>query len=412
MADLEEKPDNKFVPFLTTDPREYHLNPNLPTPIRELLTYYYWRVRIPPDSPCQIKVGLFGRQGKMVIKPPTEEKIACRIVIHLGPEEVYQLTEINKSGKLGCSEKRIISDGSYMVLDQQDLLNHNIFVSPNPRVKLPLPDNCDEMIQQGLSAVGSGNQFGGNAKMPNPERIKQMMSKTTIRLRTYRRLTVILDFGSSSLVNDEKMLEIANFGDGAGPSPPEGENGGKMEWPDQLPSSIPANIAKSLPPGIDPGIIGRVARDKQLAGMVNSIARGVASDLEGRDELQSAEPNITKDLVSAIASSAVRRISPNKVAGLSKNVEAIVSDINPDLIGGSSRKERRKRSRRAKRARRKRNRNLVDSPDLADLDDPSLTLNSANSITESEDKTDQETHQVDELLSRMSKDKEKSDQDV
>ena len=410
MTNLQEDDDNKFVPFLTSDPREYHLNSNLPTPIRELLTYYYWRVRIPPDSPCQIKVGLFGRQGKMVIKPPTDEKVVCRVVIHLGPEEVYQLTEVNKSGKLGFSKQRVISNGSYMVLNRECLLEHNIFVSPNPRVKFPLPENCEEMIQQGLSAVGSGNQYGKKTKMPNSNQIKKMMNKTIVRLRTYRRLTVVLDFGPSSLVEDDKMVKIANFGDGAGPPPPGREKGDKMEWPEKLPSTIPANIAKSLPPGIDPSIIGRISGDKQLAGKVNSIAKGVASDLEGREELNSEQPMITKDLVSAIATSAVKRISRDKVVKLSDNIEAVVSETNPNLINGSSRKARRRKARKDRRNR-NRNRGKVDSPTLTNLDDPSLTLDSGDSITEPGGKSEQETLDRDDLLSRMSKDKEKSDQD-
>lgn len=405
MAALTKASDGRFVPFLTSDPRIYHLDSNLPTPIREILTYYYWRVRIPPDSPCRIKVGLFGRQGKMVIKPPTEKTI-CRVVIHLGPDEVYQLTEIDESGKYGSKNERVISDGSYLVFDQEYLSNHNIFVSSNPHVKLPLPGNCDEMIQQGLSAVGSGRQFGGKAKMPNTDRIKKMMSKSTVRLRSYRRLTVILDFGSSSLIEDDKMIEIANFGEGAGPAPPNGKEvkgKGKMEWPDELPSSIPDDIAKSLPPGIDPSIIGKVTKDKKLAEMINSIAKGVASDLEGRDELQSSEPMITKDLVGAIAKSAVGRINPNEVNRLSDNIEAVASGISPNLAGGGlSRKAKRRKARRARRAE-NRTGGKNNRPDLNDLSLSSET--SADLPKENENQTEKEIHDTDQLLSRMDEEK-------
>nr|QBK91162.1 MAG: hypothetical protein LCPAC202_01360 [Pithovirus LCPAC202] len=401
MANLTEASNGRFVPFLTSDPRIYHLDSNLPTPVRELLTYYYWRVRIPPDSPCQIQVGLFGRQGKMVIKPPTG-KIICRVVIHLGPNEVYKLTEIDESGKYGFSTDRVISDGSYMVFDQEYLSNHNIFVSPNPHVKFPLPENCDEMIKEGLSAVGSGRQFGGKAKLPKSDSIKKMMSKSTIRLRSYRRLTVVLDFGSSSLIEDDKMIEIANFGEGAGPAPPSknGEESGSMEWPDELPSTIPPDIAKSLPPGIDPSIIGKVFKDKKLSGMISGIAKSVAADLEGREELQSSEPMITKDLVGAIAASAVNRINPNEISRLSDNIEAVASDVSPALISKMSRKTKRRRARRARRTRNK----TTGDDNFPDLSDISLTSETPNDLPKEKGKekqTEQQISDTDELLSRI-----------
>lgn len=349
--------DDTFVPFLTEDPRNYHLDPKLPVSIKELLIYYYWRVRIPPDCSCHLKVGYFGRQGRTIIKPPSNPKIVCRIVTHLGPDEVYKLTKVDSSGKRGSSEEKVFTNGSYIVLNKQDLTSHNVFVSPNPHVKFPLPNNCDEMIQQGLSAVGSSSQFSKNAKMPNSDQVKQMMQrsgigKPIIRPRTYRRLTIILDFESSSLVDDQRLLKIIDFNRGAGPAPPRNGNPKRQDWPDQLPNSIPPDIAKSLPPGIDTSIISRVAKDKQLSGMISKVAKGVAADLEGRDDLQGEQPQITGELVGAIANSAVQRIRPDKVRKLSKNVESVITDTNPNLPG-ISRKARRRRARRARKRNKK-----------------------------------------------------------
>ena len=333
-SDLESKGklsaiESESLNIMTQDPRSYHLSPQLPAAIRDLLLYYYWRVRLPPDVSCNIKVGLFARQAKMTIKPPSKEsKTMCRIVVHLGPTEVYKLTKLTKSGKFASSEEEVMENGSYLVLDKTQLFEHNIFVSGNPRVKFPLPSNYDELVEQGLSAVGSSNK---KAKMPTPDHVKQMveqsgMIKQTIRGRHYRRLTIILDCDPSALVPDDQLLQIISYDD-TDKSTPE--------------TPVPEEMMGKLPAGLDPSILGKVANDKKLVGLVSEVAMGVKSDLEKRTDLEADDPQITPELIGAIAESATRRISPDKVRGLSSNVESILSDLNPNEKR-SSRKTRRK----------------------------------------------------------------------
>jgi hypothetical protein len=389
---------DKFIPFLTEDPREYQFDSGLPVDIYQLLSYFYWRMRIPPDCNCSILIGRFGRQAKTLINPPKTE-VACRIILHLGPDEVYSFTEVSSSGKRGISKPVTVPNGSYFIMDKSEATSHNIFVSSNRNVEFPLPDNCDEMIQQGLSAVGSGNQFGKGAKMPSPEQVKKMMEKSgvvrkTIRLKNYQRLTIILDFGPSALTEETKILEIARFGNGAGPPPPGPSNGswnGKLHT--DIPTGISEGIASILPPGINPSILGKVAGDKKLSGYVTDVARGVASDLEGREELNSSSPMITSGLVEAIACSAVKRISPEKVSKIGKNIEALQSD------GPSTSKSRRTQRRKARRAAVRRN---VLETGGENIQIPSIgDFQVESSISSESTSTEDNSSETAEILARM-----------
>ena len=341
--------------FKVLDPREYHLSSDLPLSIKELLYYFYWAGRIPPDCNSKIHAGLYHRRGKTTVKPP-DKQVVCRLVLHLGPDEVYKLTEILGNKQLGESKEIVMANGSYLLLGKSDFTDYNVHVSGDPKVQFPsiIPSNYEEVIQEKMGAMGlsGGNKVKSDRIRRQIATDNRLKGRSTIRPRNYQRLTLIVDFASSKIIEDGKMLDTARFKDPNSSNPASMLEG--LQIPDQLPTEIPAHIRASLPPGINPDIISKVAKDGKLSGLVTRVAKGVASDLKERNELTSENPVITGDLVSAIAASAMKNFDPSSIGDISSNIESLVEELGEGGLPLNTKAKRAVKRKLQKQRRRKR----------------------------------------------------------
>ena len=332
-ADAELKAEDLEV----KDPRLYHLPDDLPLVVKELLVYYYWVGRIPPDCSCTVTISGHGRQSPSKVYP-RKKKTSCRLVIHFGPDEVYQLQDVVSNDK----KELALVDGAYMMLDHERLTDKTVFVSRETKVIFPsiLPEDIEDHVIKGASQMGVGGINKKKMKNKTTQRMIEHRDKQrrrqVIRLRNYRRYTVVIDYGPSELLSEEEMVEIFK-------TPYAGDNS-SGDLSDKL-KRIPDHIKASLPGHMNQDLINKVAKMPKLSGMVDRITNNVAADVGSIDEIDG-------EAVGKIAGSAFKHIDIDEVRENADEINEVVDELMPEMK--KKREAKRKERNRKRRAARKR----------------------------------------------------------
>jgi hypothetical protein len=341
------KTDESIGEKRALDPRLFHVSDDLPQIIKELLLYAHWKLRIPGDCGCQMQVSYSRRGSKSLYKSPTD-KTVCRIVLHFGPDDVYKLTEVLTNGQYGESKNSVMSTGSSIMLGAKEFENCNVFVPSGVKFEFPsiLPPNIESIARREMKKMKGGGK--GSMKSMDMNRLNSMSKRSGMRMKSYRRISVVMDFGPSHYVNDSKILEYAN----------NLNNGG---IPNEMPTDLPDHIKARLPPKIS----GLISNSKgKLNRKVKEVGQKVYSDIKDRQELKSSTPNITNDLINDIGKSVQSNINRKDVEHLKPEIDEIAKELGMDdksmsaMSSAFKREERRKRQRQRRKERRRMDRKM------------------------------------------------------
>jgi len=192
-GEVEDSEDGR--PIKVLDPRFFHPSSNLPNSLRELLLYMNWKLRIPADCPCNIKLIAGKRRARTFCNQPSDDSV-CRVIMHFGPEDVYRINELLTNGKRsGDYKDYIMKSGSCLLMDRTEFKDRSLYVSGDTKIVWPsiIPDNMDidKMSKEQMSRMGvSGRK--GRAKIDR-SRIEQMAQRRPgIRTRSYHRPVCLL----------------------------------------------------------------------------------------------------------------------------------------------------------------------------------------------------------------------------
>ena len=314
---------------------------NIPTVVQALLLFCYYEECVPPDVPCYVQLGKYGRNGRMKFIPPTRNDIVKRVVVHIGPDEVYKLTEII-NGQIGDSKDIVMPKNTFIILGKNDFSNNNIFVSPNTRVEFPsvVPDNYGELAKKQMAKMGlsaSNNKAINSDRVRNAVNTDSRFRRTTIRSQNYQRTTIIIDFGPSQLVLPPKK---SSFIPG--------------EIPDHIPkindiSQLPPHILASLPRGIGitPSLINKFAANEKLSTTVMGLVGSITDTLKESGLLQDGQNNMSSEVLQAVSKSAAETIGGDAFKNITPELNKVMKGIIPNKTGtkNSNRRARRKAQR-------------------------------------------------------------------
>jgi hypothetical protein len=309
-------------------------------------------LRIPADCKSTIQVCFARRQGKTLFAASDNENV-CRIVFHFGQDDVYKLTEVFGKGRYGDSKEFAMVNGACLLLDPDQFAFRTVYVSPNPKISFPsvLPDDFEAIAQKQISKMSAG--MGKNAKISKTvdrARAEQLSKRTSIRPRSYNRLSIVMDFEKSEYLKSEKVLDIArSLNSPCAPG----------EFPNRLPTDIPEHIKASIPGGIASKLYDGMSG--KLNDTVSSIGNNVLNDVKDRHDITGPIENMRADFISDVTSSVIRNVDMKDVAKLAPDIENLVKDVdvnelpfNKDTKDIIRRHKRRERKARYKANRRRR----------------------------------------------------------
>lgn len=297
-------------PMKVLDPRFFHPSEELPNSLKELALYMNWKLRIPADCPCNIKVIAGKRRARTFCNEPDKSRV-CRVIMHFGPEDVYRINDLLTNGKRsGDHNDYIMKSGCCLLMDKDEFKYRSLYVSGDTKITWPsiIPENLDidKMGKEQMSRMNvSGRKLRGKL---DRSRIEQMAQRRPgIRTRSYLRFTVIMDYDASHYIDNSHILNIARKADQA-----DGSNMGGG-----IPTELPEHIRATLPPEIRGVVEGA---DGKLSSKVSDISRNVSRDLAHRPELRGSVHDISANFIEEATSSVVNNISINDL-----------KDIEPDL---------------------------------------------------------------------------------
>lgn len=334
-----------------------HLNPKnyafptkaaIPLAIQALLLFFFYEEYVPPDVPCHIRLGKYGRKGKMKISPPDEkeldnkipkkEEVIKRAIVHIGPDEVYKLTEIINNN-MGDSKDIVMFKNSFLWLEGSDVSQNNIYVSPNTKVEFPsvVPTNYGQIAKEKMAKMG----LSASDKAINSDRVRNALNKdnrlhrTTIRSNSYQRTTIIIDFGPSLLILPPKK----------------NSNIIPDKMPDHIPkikdySDLPPHIAASLPKGISPKLINRFANNEKLSKTVLNMAGTITDSLKDKGLFQGDKTKINPEMLKEVSRSAAENIDIDALKNLKPELDEAMKGIMPSGMNGKVRRKARRRQKR------------------------------------------------------------------
>lgn len=326
------------------DPRLFHLNSELPQVVQELLLYAHWKLRVPADCEARMKIQYSRRDVRTMFRPPSEE-VVCRVVIHFGPDEVYSLTEILTNGKYGESKKSVMTTGSSMLLGKEEFEKCNIFVPNGTRIHFPsfLPPDFEEIAKKQMRKMkGAGR--GSSARM-DMSQVQSMSKRTELRMKNYRRVSVLIDFGPSEYISNSAFIDYT-------------KSGGVEGIPDKLPTDIPDHMKARLPTKFR----GMISDSKgELNRKVKSAGQSVYEDIKHRDELKSNTPQLTTGLIKDINKSVQKNVKYDDIKHLRPEIDEIASDmgLDDDAMEGVAESIKREERRQRQKQRRKDHRKKV-----------------------------------------------------
>lgn len=360
-GEITNKDDDRPIEVL--DPRFFHPNSKLPQSVRKLLLYMHWKLRIPADCHCKIKICAGKRRARTNCQPiKRKNDRVCRIITHFGQDDVYKLTD----NILGNSKEYTMVNGASILLNRNQLNTQALNISNLTKITFPsnIPDDVDiEAIAKAQISKMKTPGRGGKMSI-DTSRIKGMTQRTSIRLRRYIRISVIMDFGPSVYIAENKVLDIARSINKT--AAPNGLTGG-------IPTELPEHIRAQLPKNIR-GIVENSGG--KLNQKVSEIGRNIVSDLGDRPELNSPQPTISESFISDVASSAIRNININDIKDLEPDINKLTEAVGIDNLPIDP--EVRRRMKREKRKARGTRHNFTNDPIKPSINSNSSSSSSSN----------------------------------
>lgn len=177
IEDIESETDPKDMNMMRQklgDKIKWGYPSDIPVSIAEMVEHIRERLQMPPDTPCDVYIGLFMRRSQM-IAPLPKEKTISRVVVNLKYKDIYHLTQPHDGiGRPTTVRQVMLDEDSIMMLGPAGICGFNVMVNNNPKYKIP------------------GNMPSGIPGMRNINK-----EKFTIRPTSYERITLILDYGTS-----------------------------------------------------------------------------------------------------------------------------------------------------------------------------------------------------------------------
>jgi len=332
----DEFPDWDPKEIVIHDPRDYYPDSeeDLPIQIRIILYYYYWQRKIPADCNCKVTVSCHGRKSRTNVGP-IDDKTVCRAVLHLGPVDVYSFSEKLKSGYCNKTKVTMVNGGN-LLMDHDTCYRRTVYVPAGTMITFPsmLPEDYADSVKEQMSKMGLG---GANRKKIDNQRVRNQiagdsrMIKKKVRLRDYRRYTVVLDFGPSKLVSEDSITDIIK------------REGGDQIIDGMKSMGIPDHIAAAMPNHVKHDILDKVAKMPKMANMVGRIAENVKRDVTGHDGVQ--KDQMDKETITAITKSVFDNMDINEIKANAAEIEEIANSVIPKEARRQARNRKRREAR-------------------------------------------------------------------